>query len=82
MYKVSFLPYPMRVFKNADSAKNPVEIKIPAIKKSKYLPRVVTVFLSFRDRAKIRIKSKYDINNISPAKDKRLQANNISLLVK
>ena len=48
----------MRVFKNADNAKNPIEIKIPAIKKREYLPRVVTVFLSFRDRAKIIIKSK------------------------
>ena len=48
----------MIVFKNADSAKNPVEIKIAAIKKSKYLPGVVTVFLILRDRAKIRIRSK------------------------
>jgi hypothetical protein len=48
----------MRVFKNADSAKNPIEIKIPAIKKREYPPRVVTVFLSLRDRAKVRIRSK------------------------
>ena len=48
----------MRVLKNADNAKNPIEIKLPAIKKRRYLPRVVTVFLSFRDRAKIRINSK------------------------
>jgi hypothetical protein len=48
----------MRVFKNADSAKNPIEIKILPIKKRKYLPRVVTVFLRLRDRAKIRIRSK------------------------
>ena len=49
---------PRQVFKNADSAKNPIEIKIPAIKNRKFLPSVVTVFLSLRDRAKIRIRSK------------------------
>ena len=66
--------YIMKVFKNADSARIPIEIIIPATRKKEYLPGVDTVFLSFFDRAKIMIKTRHDKSNTSPAEDKKNQA--------